>query len=111
MGESLLYHDGNRKLQEAFHSRAIADRLEQVTMQVSSWERRSRSLEQSSETDVDQQTDVTQSTRDTEDVFKEMIAKRDFAWQRRQHAVISDVSPWCSGPIVTRDVRKARKIC
>ena len=32
MGESLLYHDGNRRLQEAFHSRPIADRLEQVTM-------------------------------------------------------------------------------
>lgn len=54
---------------------------EQVTMQVSSWERRSRTLEQSSETEVDQQTDVNQSTRDTEDVFKEMLAKRDFAWQ------------------------------
>lgn len=54
---------------------------EQVTMQVSSWERRTRTLEQSSETDIDQQTDVNQSTRDTEDVFKEMLAKRDFAWQ------------------------------
>ena len=54
---------------------------EQVTMQVSSWERRTRSLEQSSETEVDQQTDINQSTRDTEDVFKEMLAKRDFAWQ------------------------------
>jgi predicted pyridoxine 5'-phosphate oxidase superfamily flavin-nucleotide-binding protein len=32
MGESLLYHDGNRKLQDAFQSRPIADRLEQVTM-------------------------------------------------------------------------------
>ncbi|MEO7222558.1 MAG: pyridoxamine 5'-phosphate oxidase family protein [Devosia sp.] len=32
MGESLLYHDGNRTLQEAFHSRPIADRLEAVTM-------------------------------------------------------------------------------
>jgi hypothetical protein len=54
---------------------------EQVTMQVSSWERRSRSLEQSSETETDQQTDVNQTTRDTEDVFKEMVSKRDFAWQ------------------------------
>ena len=32
MSESLLYHDGNRQLQDAFHSRPIADRLEQVTM-------------------------------------------------------------------------------
>ena len=55
--------------------------LEEVTMQVFSWERRSRTLEQSSETDVDQQTDVNQTTRDTEDVFKEMISKHDFAWQ------------------------------
>ena len=30
MAESLLYHDGNRKLQDDFESRAIADRLEQV---------------------------------------------------------------------------------
>ena len=54
---------------------------EQLTMQISSWERRTRTLEQSSETDIDQQTDIDQSTRDTEDVFKEMLAKRDFAWQ------------------------------
>lgn len=32
MGESLLYHDGNRQLQDDFHSRGIADRLEGVTM-------------------------------------------------------------------------------
>lgn len=32
MGDSLLFHDGNRKLQDAFHSRPIADRLEEVTM-------------------------------------------------------------------------------
>lgn len=32
MGDSLLYHDGNRKLQDDFQSRAIADRLESVTM-------------------------------------------------------------------------------
>jgi hypothetical protein len=62
------------------HSIALAP-LEQVTMQVFSWERRSRSLEQSSETEVDQQTEMTQTTRDTEDVFREMLSKRDFAWQ------------------------------
>ena len=32
MADSLLYHDGNRALQEAFQSRSIADRLETVTM-------------------------------------------------------------------------------
>jgi predicted pyridoxine 5'-phosphate oxidase superfamily flavin-nucleotide-binding protein len=32
MGDSLLFHKGNRALQEAFQSRPIADRLEQVTM-------------------------------------------------------------------------------
>ena len=32
MSESLLFHDGNRALQDAFHSRPIADRLEAVTM-------------------------------------------------------------------------------
>lgn len=29
MSESLLYHDGNRRLQDAFESRRIADRLEE----------------------------------------------------------------------------------
>ena len=32
MERSLLYHEGNRELQDAFHSRAIADRLEERTM-------------------------------------------------------------------------------
>ena len=31
MVQSILYHDGNRRLQDAFDSRRIADRLEQVT--------------------------------------------------------------------------------
>jgi predicted pyridoxine 5'-phosphate oxidase superfamily flavin-nucleotide-binding protein len=31
MAESILYHDGNRMLQDAFDSRRIADRLEEVT--------------------------------------------------------------------------------
>jgi hypothetical protein len=62
------------------HSIAMAP-LEEVTLQVFSWERRTRSLDQSSETEVDQATEVSNSTRDTEDVFKEMISKRDFAWQ------------------------------
>ena len=35
MGESVLYHEGNRTLQDAFSSRPIADRLEAVTMHTS----------------------------------------------------------------------------
>ncbi|MEQ1771258.1 MAG: pyridoxamine 5'-phosphate oxidase family protein [Devosia sp.] len=31
MSESLLFHDGNRSLQDAFHSRRIADRLEELS--------------------------------------------------------------------------------
>ena len=31
MSDSLLFHEGNRRLQDAFESRRIADRLEQVT--------------------------------------------------------------------------------
>jgi predicted pyridoxine 5'-phosphate oxidase superfamily flavin-nucleotide-binding protein len=31
MAQSILYHDGNRLLQDAFDSRRIADRLEEVT--------------------------------------------------------------------------------
>lgn len=62
------------------HSIALAP-SEQVTMQVYSWERRSRSLEQSSETESESQTDISQSTRDSDDVFREMLAKNEFAWQ------------------------------
>jgi hypothetical protein len=62
------------------HSIALAPQ-EELTLQVFSWERRMRSLEQSSETEVEQATETTQTTRDTEDVFREMIAKHDFAWQ------------------------------
>lgn len=32
MAQSILYHHGNRELQDAFDSRRIADRLEEVTM-------------------------------------------------------------------------------
>src|SRR5262245_45205291 len=32
MSESLLYHDGNRRLQDEFESRRIADRLAEVTL-------------------------------------------------------------------------------
>lgn len=32
MAESILFHDGSRALQDAFETRRIADRLEQVTM-------------------------------------------------------------------------------
>ena len=31
MAQSILYHNGNRALQDEFDSRRIADRLEQVT--------------------------------------------------------------------------------
>jgi hypothetical protein len=62
------------------HSIALAPQ-EQVTLQVFSWERRIRSLEQSSETEVEQDTETTQTSRDTDDVFREMVAKHDFAWQ------------------------------
>jgi hypothetical protein len=62
------------------HSIALAPQ-EQVTLQVFSWERRIRSLEQSSESEVEQETETTQTSRDTDDVFREMVAKHDFAWQ------------------------------
>jgi hypothetical protein len=62
------------------HSIALAPD-ETVTLQVFSWERRTRSLDQSSETEVDQSTETTNTTRDTEDVFREMVSKQEFAWQ------------------------------
>lgn len=54
---------------------------EQLTMEIRSWERESATLEQSSETESETQTEVAQTTRDTEDVFKEMLSKRDFTLQ------------------------------
>ena len=54
---------------------------EETTITIASWERRTKALEQSSETEVDQQVDFTQTTRDTEDVFRELTSQNDFQSQ------------------------------
>jgi hypothetical protein len=54
---------------------------EETIITVSSWERRAKALEQSTETETEQQMDFTQTTRDTEDVFRELTNRHDFQWQ------------------------------
>ena len=54
---------------------------EETTVTIQSWERRAKALEQSTETEVDQQVDFSQTTRDTEDVFREMASRHDFQSQ------------------------------
>jgi antitoxin (DNA-binding transcriptional repressor) of toxin-antitoxin stability system len=51
---------------------------EDTTITVSSWERRSKALNQSAETDIEQTFDFTSTTRDTEDVFREVTSSNEF---------------------------------
>ncbi|MEV4864588.1 hypothetical protein [Streptomyces ossamyceticus] len=51
---------------------------ESRTIRVHSWERRAKALEQSTETDTELTQDFTSTTRDTEDVFREMTSSQDF---------------------------------
>lgn len=54
---------------------------EEVTIRVSQWERRSKALEQTAETETDITADFTSTTRDTEDVFREMTSSQEFQAQ------------------------------
>ncbi|MFJ3779835.1 hypothetical protein ACIPX0_50085 [Streptomyces sp. NPDC090075] len=54
---------------------------EVTVLNLSSWERRSKALEQSTETETEQQFDYTSTTRDTDDVFSETVSKNDFQLQ------------------------------
>jgi hypothetical protein len=56
---------------------------EETTISVSSWERRSKQMQQSAETDIEQTFDFTSTTRDTEDVFREVSSSTDFNAQAR----------------------------
>ncbi|WP_203817168.1 hypothetical protein [Paractinoplanes ferrugineus] len=51
---------------------------EETTITVSSWERRSKSLAQSAETDLEQSFDYSSTTRDTEDVMREVTSTNEF---------------------------------
>ncbi|MEV8504955.1 hypothetical protein AB0368_09005 [Actinoplanes sp. NPDC051475] len=54
---------------------------EEVTIAISQWERRSKALEQTAETETEITADFTSTTRDTEDVFREMTSSQEFQAQ------------------------------
>ena len=54
---------------------------EETRIRISSWERRAKALEQSTETDIETTLDFSSTTRDTEDVFREMSNTQNFQWQ------------------------------
>jgi hypothetical protein len=65
---------------ELRHSLALAPQ-EETTIEVTSWQRRARSLDQASSTEVDQSFESSSTDRETDDVFKEMTNRHDFNWQ------------------------------
>jgi hypothetical protein len=65
---------------ELRHSLALAPQ-EETTIEISSWERRLRSLDQSATTDIEQSFEFAQTERETDDVFQEMTKRHDFSWQ------------------------------
>jgi hypothetical protein len=62
------------------HSLSLAPE-EETTIELFTWERHRKTLEQSSETDTEQTVEGTDSTKDTSDVYSEVNRQRDFQWQ------------------------------
>jgi hypothetical protein len=62
------------------HSLSLAPQ-EETTIELFTWERHRKTLEQSSETDTEQTVEGTDSTKDTSDVYSEVNRQRDFQWQ------------------------------
>ena len=54
---------------------------EEVLIELSTWERRSRSLTQSSETETEQSWESSDTSKDSEETFDELTSKQDFTWQ------------------------------
>lgn len=54
---------------------------EEVLIEMRTWERRTRSLDQSSETDTEQSFESVDTRKDTEETFDELTSKQDFTWQ------------------------------
>lgn len=54
---------------------------EETTIEIFSWDRRKKTLEQSTSTDMEQSFDDSSTTRDTDDVYKEMTKSNEFQWQ------------------------------
>lgn len=78
---------------------------EEVTIEVHSWERRARGLEQSTETETEQTLESNQTTRDTEDVFSEMKNNQEFTWQ-----VSGGIDASYSNGVVTVNARAAASV-
>jgi hypothetical protein len=62
------------------HTLALAP-LEEATIELSTWDRRKKTLEQSSQTDTEQEFATNSSTSDTVDISAEMTKSNEFAWQ------------------------------
>ncbi|MBW6440119.1 hypothetical protein KZ829_40985 [Actinoplanes hulinensis] len=62
------------------HSLSLAPQ-EEATIELYTWERHRKTLEQSSETGTEQTFEGTDSTKDTSDVYSEVNRQRDFQWQ------------------------------
>jgi hypothetical protein len=62
------------------HSLSLAPQ-EETTIELFTWERHRKTLEQSSQTDTEQTFEGTDSTKDTSDVYSEVNRQRDFQWQ------------------------------
>jgi hypothetical protein len=54
---------------------------EEVLIEMHSWERRTRSLDQSSEAESEQSFESLDTTKDTDETFNELTKKQDFTWQ------------------------------
>lgn len=54
---------------------------EEATIELFTWERHRKTLEQSSETETEQTFEGSDSTKDTSDVYSEVNRQRDFQWQ------------------------------
>lgn len=64
---------------ELLHTVALAPG-EETTIETFSWDRRTRRLEQSTETDVTLTSEVTETTKDTDECVREMTRSNDFQW-------------------------------
>lgn len=62
------------------HSLSLAPQ-EEATLELFTWERHKKTLEQTSQTDTEQSFEGTDSAKDTSDVYSEVNRQRDFQWQ------------------------------
>jgi hypothetical protein len=65
---------------ELRYSLALAPQ-EETVIEVATWQRRARTLDQSSSAEIEQAFESTQAEKETDDVFKELTTRHDFNWQ------------------------------